>query len=76
MFLVQLVLGLALMILGYMLMPTPPEEKQEITEMESPTATSREIPWLFGDMWIKSPNFLGHWDKQYKNLEDDSGEKK
>lgn len=76
MFLVQLVLGLALMILGYMLMPQEPEEKQEITEMEGPTAESREIPWLFGEMWIKAPNILGWWDKQYKNLEDDSGEKK
>lgn len=74
--LIQLLIGVALMILGYLLMPKPPEEKQEITEMEGPTAESKEIPWLFGEMNIKAPNFLGWWDKQYKNLEDDSGDKK
>jgi len=74
--LLQLLAGVALMILGYLLMPRPPQEKQEITEMEGPTAESREIPWLFGEMTIKAPNFLGWWDKQYKNKEDDSGSKK
>jgi hypothetical protein len=74
--LLNLLFGLALMIIGYLLMPKTPTERQEVSKMEGPTAESREIPWLFGEMTIKAPNFLGWWDKQYKNLEDDSGEKK
>lgn len=74
--LLNLLVGLALMIIGYVLMPKPPEEKREISEMENPTAESKEIPWLFGHMTLKSPNWLGYWDKQYKDHEDDSGKKK
>jgi len=32
--LLQLLIGVGLMILGYVLMPQPPEQKQEISEME------------------------------------------
>lgn len=72
----NLILGLALMILGYVLMPKPKVAKQEITEMEGPTAEAgREIPVLFGDMTIKSPNYLGWWDKQYKKRKQKSGKK-
>lgn len=75
--LLNLIFGLALMILGYLLMPKPAEPKTKTQEMESPTAEAgRVIPFLMGDITIKSPNFLGWWDKQYKNLEDDSGDKK
>lgn len=75
--LLNLVFGLALMILGYMLMPKEPQPKTETQKMENPTAEAGRVrPFLMGDMTLKSPNFLGYWDKQYKNLEDNSGEKK
>lgn len=75
--LLNIIFGLALMILGYLLMPKPAQPKTEPSEMESPTAEAgRVIPFLMGDMTLKAPNFLGWWDKQYKNLEDDSGDKK
>lgn len=75
--LLNLLFGLGLMILGYLLMPKQNQPKQKTQEMESPTSEpGRVMPFLMGDMTLKSPNFLGWWDKQYKNLEDDSGEKK
>jgi hypothetical protein len=75
--LITIILGLALLILGYVLMPRPPEPKQSIQELESPTAEAgRIVPFLFGDKTIDAPNFLGWWDKQYRHKEDDSGSKK
>jgi len=75
--LLNILFGLALMILGYLLMPKEPSPKTKTQEMESPTAEGGRVrPFLFGDMTIKAPNFLGWWDKQYKNLEDTSGDKK
>lgn len=73
--LLQLLIGVALMILGYVLMPRK-QTRQKPTEMDGPTATSREIGFLFGDKWINDPNYLGWWDKQYKQKEDTSGDKK
>lgn len=62
----NIIIGLALMIIGYILMPKPKQPKQEITELEGPTAEAgRPIGVLFGDKRIKSPNYLGWWDKTY-----------
>lgn len=64
--LLNLVVGLALMILGYLLMPKPPVDKTEITPMEGPTASAgTPIPVLFGNKIIKAPNFLWWGDKTY-----------
>lgn len=73
----QLILGLALMILGYLLMPKTPTKQEKPQDLEAPTSEAgRAIPVLFGDMTLKAPNYLGWWDKQYKQLTDDSGSKK
>lgn len=61
----QLLISLGLMILGYVLMPKPKQEKQEVQETENPTAENRPIPVLFGEKTIKSPNIMGWWDKSY-----------
>lgn len=64
--LMNLVVGLVLMILGYLLMPKPPVNKQEITEMEGPTASAGSpIVVLFGNKLLKAPNYLWWGDKGY-----------
>jgi hypothetical protein len=63
----NLLIGLALLIIGYLIMPKPKQAKpKEVSELEAPTADSaKPIPFVFGDLTIKSPNFLGWWDKGY-----------
>jgi len=63
----NIIIGLTLMILGYLLQPKPkPQKPSEVTEMEGPTAEAgKPIPVIFGDIWVKSPNFLWWGDKTY-----------
>ena len=63
----NILIGLGLMILGYLLQPKPKAQKPaEVTEMEGPTAEAgKPIPVIFGDIWIKSPNYLWWGDKGY-----------
>lgn len=64
--LLQLLVGIGMMILGYILMPKPKQEKQEVQETDNPTASAgKPMPVLFGEKLIKEPNFLGYWDKSY-----------
>ena len=65
-FLLQLLIGTALQILGYVLTglgkKTQPEE---VKDLESPTAESgRPIPVLFGEMTITGVNVIWFGDKQ------------
>lgn len=64
-FLPALLLGTAMMILGYMLMPKPKQEKPPSTDdLDEPTAEAgRPIPVIWGSMAISSPNLIGNWDK-------------
>lgn len=65
---IALLVGLALMIIGYILMPKPKGPKPAaVTEMEAPTAEAgRPIAVIFGEILIKSPNFLWWGDKYYQ----------
>lgn len=58
--LMQLAVGLALTMVGYMLMPRPKQEKPpEVQDLERPTSdANRPIPVVFGTMQVRSPNFL------------------
>jgi hypothetical protein len=60
----NLIIGLALMIIGYLLMPKPKQPKPaEMSELEGPTAdSSAPIIAIFGDITVKSPNILGSWN--------------
>lgn len=70
----RIIIGLALMILGYLLMPRPKVQRPEITEMEGPTAEAgRPIPVVFGDKIVKDPNFLDWRDKSYIDRKYNSG---
>lgn len=63
----SLLLGLALMVIGYILMPKPKTAKPDsVTELEAPTAEAgRPIAVPFGEILFKSPNFLWWGDKYY-----------
>ena len=63
----NIIIGLAFMILGYVLMPKPKREKpDEVTEMEGPVAEAgMAIPKVFGDMHVKRPNYLWWGDKRF-----------
>lgn len=60
----NIIIGLALMIIGYMIMPKPKGPKPDaVRDLENPTADAgRPIPVLFGEMTLKAPNYLGYWD--------------
>lgn len=63
--LVSLLIGLALNIISYLLMPKPKAPKPEtVKDMENPTADAgRELPVIFGTITIKSPNCLWFGEK-------------
>jgi hypothetical protein len=65
-FLFQLVVGVALNILAYLLMPKPKVEKPPSTEdLQEPTSEAgRPIPVIFGTVTQKGANLIGAWDKQ------------
>lgn len=65
-FLFQLVIGIGLSYLGYLLAPKPKQPKlPELEDLETATAESgRPIPVLFGTMTISGLNLLGAWDKE------------
>lgn len=59
----NIILGLALLIIGYLIMPKQ-KQKTEISELEAPTADAGK-PWpvMFGEVTIKSGNYLWWGDK-------------
>lgn len=63
----NLILGLALLIIGYLIMPKPKQAKrEEVSELEAPTSeAAKPIPKAFGDLTIKSPNWLWWGNKGY-----------
>ena len=77
-FLVNLLIGVALQIIGYMLAPKPPREQPpEAQDMENPTAEAgRPVPVVFGSVIITSPNYLWWGDKRKVERNKDEGTKK
>ncbi len=66
-FFLQLLIGIALMVVSYLIMPKPKTPKTEITEAENPTAEAGiPLPVLFGTKEIKAPNCIWFGDKYYK----------
>jgi hypothetical protein len=63
--LVQLVIGIGLQVLGYLLMPKPKATKtEEVTDMDNPTAEAgRPIPVLFGELEVTGTNIIFFGDK-------------
>ncbi len=64
--LIPLLIGMALNVIAYLLMPKPKQNKPDAAkEMEKPTAEAgRPIPALFGTITIKGSNILW-WGEKY-----------
>lgn len=62
----NILIGLALMILGYLIMPKQKQQKPDsVQEMDAPTADAgKPVGVVVGDYTIKSPNFLWYGDMQ------------
>lgn len=65
-FLVQLLIGLALSFISYLLAPRPKTAKPNaVQDLESPTAEAgRPLPVAFGSVLIESPNILWYGEKR------------
>lgn len=60
----QLLLGVALQILGYLLMPKDKQKLPSKDDLKEPTVQSKPIPRVFGSITIESPQVIGKWDKE------------
>lgn len=60
----QLFIGLAFSILGYLLVPKPKQKLPTLDDLKEPTAASKPIQRVFGSVTIESPQVIGKWDKQ------------
>jgi len=61
-----LLIGLAISIVAYLLMPKPAQAPPPaVTDLANPTADAgRPIPVVFGTVIVKGLNVLGYWDKE------------
>ena len=66
-----LLIGLALNIIAYLLMPKPkPPKPPEAKDMDNPTAEAgRPIPVVFGVITVKGLNILWFGDKKHVQVE-------
>lgn len=61
--LVQLLIGIGTAAIGYLMMPkAATSQPEEVTDMDEPTAESRPIPVVFGEMDV-APNIIWFGDK-------------
>ena len=68
-FFVNLLVGLALMVLVYIIMPKPKQNSPEIKDLEDPVAEAgKPGPVLFGTKTIKGLNILWFGDKSYRKV--------
>ncbi|PBB41794.1 hypothetical protein CK222_21820 [Mesorhizobium sp. WSM3866] len=72
--LINLIIGVGLQALGYLLMPKPKSTKsEEVTDMDNPTAEGgRPIPVPFGEPIINGLNILWFGDKATTTREVDA----
>ena len=69
-FLYQLLVGIALQVIGYLLMGTPKGAKpDEVKDLENPTAEAgRPIPVVFGELEVTGVNIMWFGDKSTKTF--------
>lgn len=70
-FLFTLLIGLAISVVAYLLMPRPKKPAPPaVQDMDNPTADAgRPIPVVFGSVTVKGLNILWYGDKQYSQYE-------
>lgn len=75
-FLTQLLIGILLNVIGYLLMPKPPGPKPpSLDDFKDPTAEAgRPIPVVFGSVTVEGPNNIWFGDKAIRSRK--SGGKK
>lgn len=64
-FFTQLLIGVALMVVAFLLMPKPKQAQPEASkDLDNPTAEAgRPIPVVFGTMFVKGGNIIDYMDK-------------
>lgn len=69
-FLIQLVVGVALQVIGYLLMGKPKGNKPDtVQDIEDPTAEAgRPIPVIFGQIEVKGVNIIFFSEKSTKTF--------
>jgi hypothetical protein len=77
--LAQLLIGLAISIVAYLIMPKPKQPKPpEVQDLEGPTAEAgRPVPVVFGTIRVKGLNLLwyGNISKRIYEVDDEEGKK-
>lgn len=74
--LINIIVGIALQIIGYLLMPKTPQEKSEVQEMEDPVASAGiPVPVVFGTVLVEELNVLYFGDKNIVTIEVSGGKK-
>lgn len=71
---IQVAIGLAVGVVGYLLMPQPKRTKPpEARDLEAPTAEAgRPIPVIFGTLDIRGPNILWYGELDTYQYETDA----
>ena len=75
---VSLLIGLAISIIAYLIMPKPKQPKPEAAKgMDNPTAESgRPMPVVFGTITVKGGNILWFGEKSLREYTKGGGGKK
>ena len=75
---VQLLIGLVLNVVSYLLMPKPKQAKPAAAkDMDNPTAEAgRPRPVVMGSITVKGLNIIGYWDKSNNRRKKKEGGKK
>lgn len=73
----QLLIGILLNVVSYLLVPRPKQEKPPTTEdLQEPTAEAgRPIVVVMGSMRVKGSNIIGAWDKESVHRKAKAGKK-
>ena len=64
-FFIQLLTGVALMVLAFLIMPKPKQDQPEASrDLDNPTSEAgRPIPVVFGTVYVKGGNVIDYMDK-------------
>ena len=70
-FFLQLLVGVALMVLAFLIMPKPKQEQPAASrDLDNPTAEAgRPVPVVFGTLYVKGGNVIDYMDKGKRDYE-------
>lgn len=70
-FFVQLAVGIALMVIAFLIMPKPKQEQPAASrDLANPTAEAgRPVPVVFGTLYVKGGNVIDYMDKGKHDFE-------